>query len=121
MIHVSHVICHTLTLIPRGYYKPPIPSKTPTPTPQYPSPLQCARVVEGKGGGRKCLPWGYPCHSLFTTTEYALHEHLAVKSLLFFLLLLTQLPKHFYPLPIPFRSFALLPLLATFVYLVDRA
>src|SRR6266705_2717794 len=64
MIHVSHVICHTLTLLPRGYYKPPIPSKTPTPTPQYPSPLQCARVMEGKGGGRKCLPWGYPCHSL---------------------------------------------------------
>src|SRR6266571_2805562 len=41
-------------------------------------------------------------NSLFTTTEYALHEHLAVKSLLFFLLLLIQLPEHFYPLPIPF-------------------
>src|SRR6266568_3818162 len=62
----------------------------------------------------------FRANSLFTTTEYALHEHLAIKSLLFFLLLLIGLPEHFYPLPIPFQSFTLLPLLAIFVYLVDR-
>src|SRR6266704_3617030 len=63
----------------------------------------------------------FRANSLFTTTEYVPHEHLAVKSLLFFLLLPIQLPEHFYPLPIPFQLFALLPLLVTFVYLVDRA
>ena len=62
----------------------------------------------------------FRANSLFTTTEYALHEHLAIKSLLFFLLLPIRLPKHFYPLPIPFWSFAPLTLLVIFVYLVDR-
>ncbi len=62
----------------------------------------------------------FRANSLFTTTEYTLHERLAVKSLLFFLLLLIPLPECFYPLPISFWSFAPLPLLAIFVYLVDR-